>query len=124
MAHMVIPTRVSRTLQDDFFVNKGASIFPPRLREKNQTKEARTAPAPKKRWPGCLNWLEMLPSKITVSRYTWGLSNVTPRVVRIAVFKEDSAFWFAERLPPPDSRPERSDSVDKKKTRPANACDQ
>ena len=42
--HMMVPTRVSRILQDDSFVNRGASIFSPSLKGKNQINDAVTAP--------------------------------------------------------------------------------
>ena len=47
MVHMVAQTRLSRIRQDICFLNKGASIRPPRLRQINHIVEAEIAPAQK-----------------------------------------------------------------------------
>ncbi len=47
IARIVHPTRVSKIRQESSLVNKVPGSLPPRLKEKNQIKEATTAPAPK-----------------------------------------------------------------------------
>ena len=66
--HITAPTRVSSTRQERGFVNKGANIWPPRLRLTNQRAEAQTAPDQKNQRDASCSPLLTLPSRTTVSR--------------------------------------------------------
>ena len=68
--HMMTQTRQSRIRQAFAVVNRGASNRPPKLRLRNQSVEAHTAPAQKATAAAPINLLLTLPSKNTVSRYT------------------------------------------------------